>query len=595
MSELHHSSSMSTAVNPTITHVGAGSGLPPDKAYSDMVPEHEATFNERAFSAFLDVKRPESLLRRSSSMLTLYSQRQYDDYSPGCAKADFDMYELKDITQDNGSPCLDSTSPHLFHSSSQSRNPDSEAHPEAMQSHRVDDTKLDDQNYTGSWQSWRECTPDDFLLQSNSLSPEPWYSTTPRSHRGSKARTDGQGTPLRSSLKNKSRTTSTTPTEELSLDAAIASLRRVKTVNFEDTMAMKTVSLLPLNSKLVESDGDLDHAEEGRASDSAKNDDRSPLKPDQGLSYTFPRTKSTIADIEITKTNVHCHINVEIPTDLDTDYFAVVPGEDLPTGSKARGDLRSSSASQVLERYGSPTLHSLEKASARLANSSFRNSSQDHQFELKNVVLPYEDVDSDFQAVRRIGSGDGATRAPPNSKIASAKPSRLPSQSTGEHFQRTRSYDETNAIRSPGDRNTFSEQTFPLEVVLTHPAGDPEPIFRMNDEYNNTIEEDPLFRTLSNIDEPDIKFRGHRDSVTLERNSVLRSRRVTPELLAYGDSIADVRKRMHVRNHAASESRRISSRPMPATMESFGSLEHGFSSYVISRGTMNGLAAKRVD
>jgi len=60
-------------------------------------------------------------------------------------------------------------------------------------------------------------------------------------------------------------------------------------------------------------------------------------------------------------------------------------------------------------------------------------------------------------------------------------------------------------------------------------------------------------RRLSDLEESETRFRGHRDSVTLARSQMLKSGRVSPELLLHRATSLTARKRMHARNCATSD------------------------------------------
>lgn len=105
----------------------------------------------------------------------------------------------------------------------------------------------------------------------------------------------------------------------------------------------------------------------------------------------------------------------------------------------------------------------------------------------------------------------------------------------------------------------------PLEEALSIP----DPSLQSTRILNATsrLRAVPTIRKLSNVDEADLKFRGHRDSVTLAHTRFLRTGGVSPELFAHRDSVSMARKRMHARNHA-----------VPAALDIPGSKSTGYTS-----------------
>lgn len=103
------------------------------------------------------------------------------------------------------------------------------------------------------------------------------------------------------------------------------------------------------------------------------------------------------------------------------------------------------------------------------------------------------------------------------------------------------------------------------EVVVTCAVEDSDVPLATQD---TPAQEDYLVRRLSNLEESELKFRGHRDSVTLERNQVLRSNSAPPELLTHGKTTAKARRRMHARIHVGHGSHSASP-PKLISLESF--------------------------
>ena len=64
-------------------------------------------------------------------------------------------------------------------------------------------------------------------------------------------------------------------------------------------------------------------------------------------------------------------------------------------------------------------------------------------------------------------------------------------------------------------------------------------------------------RKLSNVEEADVKFRNHRDSVTIAHSRLIHSGGMRPELFAHSDSLLMAKQRMHARDHAAPASRHM--------------------------------------
>ncbi|PVI06050.1 hypothetical protein DM02DRAFT_623368 [Periconia macrospinosa] len=494
--------------------------------------------NDEIGTTLFDVGAPGRLVRKSSSMITLCSNRRDDDCSVHFTLTDLDVGEPKswgsdDLQSNYGTVQLQA-----------SRHHDSTDASEAFRQQHTERTTLVAKSHAhGSQQSWRTWTLHGTFQRSNRLSPESVIRGSEKHYRG------GTNLPLKSSMKHESGSVSTTPAEELLLDSILPSLRRVKTVNFVDAMAKATSSLLPQKLRSIDAEPNINDAEDRETA--YLNDFRGRIaqKSNQAFSYTVPATKSTIADTSITKTNV---------------YVVSEPPDNAPSGSGTLRRRRSSSAGQVLRTPGSPTLYGLESVSSELVDWTRDNTGQDHPFKLKMVVLPNNDDGED-----RLG----AIRAPPNSKATSAKTSRLPSRNTSDRTSYGDHYNEADTSVELEDYTLPTQKAFSPEVVVTCTAENSESTLDPSIEQHKVIQEYPLQRSVSNLDADDIKFRGHRDSVTLERNRLLKSRGASPELLAHGDSVTDVRRRMHARNHPPSQSSGNSFRSKSITMESLGSLE----------------------
>ncbi|KAF2644788.1 hypothetical protein P280DRAFT_466062 [Massarina eburnea CBS 473.64] len=292
-----------------------------------------------------------------------------------------------------------------------------------------------------------------------------------------------------------------------------------------------------------------------------------------------PSFKSTVADPAVTRTDVHVvaiapcwnwedgvdegGIDAATPTmqmvESKSGCFEVV-WDDVPIETDGRVRRRSSSASQALHTIGSTASRGLERVNSKLTEWTFGN---------RVVVFPDDDSCNDPSTYSLDSEEKAAVVPPPNSERTSAAQSRLPSRSTSVRQSRSVSNDDSNPkVVSPEDPDSWHKKVTSPEVVVTLAVPDPESLPPSLTSNGQRTSQAATLRRLSNIEDSEMKFRGHRDSVTLAHNRVPRTGGVSPELFMHRDSVSMAKKRMHARNHAVSEAR-IIPRRAPASAEPF--------------------------
>jgi hypothetical protein len=79
----------------------------------------------------------------------------------------------------------------------------------------------------------------------------------------------------------------------------------------------------------------------------------------------------------------------------------------------------------------------------------------------------------------------------------------------------------------------------PLADALVVPELDLQSTCLLN--TTRKVRQIPTIRKLSNVEDTDVKFRGHRDSVTLARSRLMHSSGIAPGLFAHKDSVSVAR------------------------------------------------------
>ncbi|KAH7400992.1 hypothetical protein DE146DRAFT_654585 [Phaeosphaeria sp. MPI-PUGE-AT-0046c] len=172
----------------------------------------------------------------------------------------------------------------------------------------------------------------------------------------------------------------------------------------------------------------------------------------------------------------------------------------------------------------------------------------------KPTIVVFPDEDSRTKTLENgNGDEDYVVLAPPNSQRTSASHSRLSSCPASAPLTRAPSREQLEIDTFIQTSNVEPNQDWvtPLENALNVPKCDTRSTQMLN--TNRKSRQAPTYRKLSNIEEADLKFRGHRDSVTLAHTRLMHSGGLSPELFAHKDSISMARKRMYARNYAVSD------------------------------------------
>jgi hypothetical protein len=169
--------------------------------------------------------------------------------------------------------------------------------------------------------------------------------------------------------------------------------------------------------------------------------------------------------------------------------------------------------------------------------------------------------------------------APPNSERTSGNASGYPSHSTSARVSRAPSSDEYD-FEMRATNGYASEKRDPQRVARVVPDSETSNKFAGYRIGASRGVRKPLAdRRLSSMEDTDIHFRGHRDSVALARSrnadaGGVSQEGIRPELFMHRDSVSMAKKRIQSRNHATSAayeipcSKSIASDPMPTIDDS---------------------------
>ncbi|KAJ4310408.1 hypothetical protein N0V94_008465 [Neodidymelliopsis sp. IMI 364377] len=364
--------------------------------------------------------------------------------------------------------------------------------------------------------------------------------------------------PLKTCLKPKAKSANATPpngsTTDIQSPLDNQKLRRVKTVDFEEAV-----------SKPVPSRG-FAYREEGQR---LKHSKRTLSCP--GTAHLAKRSPAYPA---VTRADVHV-IAVAPATpryfgdsspimrveeaDPTTPTMQIVESsngayeiiwDDVPPEHDVRVRRHSSSASQALEAVNLTATRSLERVNTKLTEWSITWNAPSNSF--KPTVVVFQDDDGYRPHSESVViNEDIEIFPPPNSERASAAQSRHASRPVSASTSRAASQEHLETMEA-SQMTSSEEYTAPVE----HPLVDPDP-----DTWSahlaaarRKIGEPGPARKLSNIDEADLKFRKHWDSVTIAQSRLIQSGSVRPELFAHKDSVTIAKKRMHAKNYASATS-----------------------------------------
>jgi hypothetical protein len=382
--------------------------------------------------------------------------------------------------------------------------------------------------------------------------------------------------PLKSSLKKKAKSVITQPSERPVLAARSSSedktIRRVKTVDFEEATRTSPVPPSPVmaSTKVMYPPERQSSKSPPEANTPRPVSSRLPSCPSM-----MGTAKSTPADPATTRTDVHviaiAPSQAEVHAGGDKGVDTVTPTiqfveskngcyevvwDDIPVDNKSEGRGRISSANQSLRSVGSIATRGLQRVNSKLIDWSSSWNAPSDAFKPTILVFPDEDGQLPYYECA-IEDQDFIVIAPPNSQKTSAAPSRLPSRPVSAPLTRAASQEDmyTREILQEVPPEVKLPWIEPLADALNVPELDLQSTRQVN--TARKLRPTSSIRKLSNVEEADLKFRGHRDSVTLTHSRLMHSGDISPDLFAHRDSVSMARKRMHARNHAISAARDI--------------------------------------
>jgi len=391
-------------------------------------------------------------------------------------------------------------------------------------------------------------------------------------------KTRTRNVPLKPCIKKKA-DSSTAPASEETRQAKVTvgsrTLRRVKTVDFEGNGSRLSVSLLPDRVTIDQVNQVSRNGAERIISDTGTA--KKAVKKLPSCPSTIGIMKSSVADTAVTRTDVHViaiapqwdaqDVTNEEDVDPATPTMQIIETksasyeivwDDVPAEHSVRiMGRRSSSASHALEAATPGATRGLERVNTKLAGWSGTWNTRSERFNPTFVVFP----DDDGRAAHHdcaVEVEDGPiVSAPPNSRMTSCAssrlPSRPPSRPTSAPMTRTASREEkpfSDALEDMAPQ--FTEHPLP---ALEQPLVEPDHEVRFSSGRN--LKQATGFRKLSNVEDADTKFRGHRDSVTIAHSRLIRSEVVSSEPFAHRDSISMGKRRIRARSHATSVVRAI--------------------------------------
>ncbi|PSN67412.1 hypothetical protein BS50DRAFT_574111 [Corynespora cassiicola Philippines] len=539
--------------------------------------------------------------RRSSSDLMLAARR----YREATDDSSQTAFLISNSTPGPGTYkplSLDHRLPMRSHSALETEEPVSRYHDPAIDSATLQQQLVEQTKHVGlaPARPWRvrsaRATSTPFQW-TNPQSPEPgfmWFPVRTKSDPSTSSKAlprpkiPGKDLPLKPIMKKKSKSATATPPDEFNASSVDSSksqkLRRVKTVDFEES-SKKLLKLPPLKAWSSETDpnpsaGNVS-APERRSSRGGSKQEKPADKSKPSPPFYRRPVKSTPADPAITRTDVHVvaiapswcaedDIPDEGGIDPATPTMQIVESksgcyeviwDDVPSEYDVRSRRRSSSAGQVLQSVGSTAARGLDRVNSKLTEwswgrgTSSSSSPSSPSFNPQIVVFPGDDSRAP-QYDCTIDDEDLIIIAPPNSEMTSATPSSRPSRPASAPTSRSASYEEPQLDSTMGDGWVGNDKRDSIQEPLMFPnpeAGTARKLLTPN----RGTKRPPSFRRLSNIEENEMKFRGHGDSVALAHSRVINAGGVSPGLFKHRDSVALVRKRMHARNHAISNAIKI--------------------------------------
>jgi hypothetical protein len=375
--------------------------------------------------------------------------------------------------------------------------------------------------------------------------------------------------PLKPCMKT-SKSTSTTPPngliQNVDHNGDNRMLRRVKTVDFEETTSRALLASVPLAPPIQDLLGKVpDQSMEMNlhATNSKKERvHRAPFCP-----ILMTEAKGTAADTAFTRANVHVIAIVpswklDDPADegiVDPatptmqivesgDHCYEVVWDDVPGEHKIRLRQRRSSASHSLSAVSSTATRGLQRVNTKLTDWSGSWNSPSESFKPTIVVFPDDDGRRPQYECAVEDDEDFKILAPPNSQMTSGSTSRLPSRPASAPMTREASHEEIGLEDAflEGPPQDKPDWTIPFEQQLAVPDLEAHPV-RVG--VSRRLRQLEAARKLSNVEADGLRFRGHRDSVTVAHSRLLHSGGVSPDHFAHRDSISMAKKRWQAKNH----------------------------------------------
>ena len=362
--------------------------------------------------------------------------------------------------------------------------------------------------------------------------------------------------------------------QQAAMAARSRTLHRVKTVDFKGngTMSLPSLSQYHTTQDSLDKLPTISTEKTRSCFDTA----RKAVKESPSRPNPIGITKSSVADMAVTRTDVHViaitpqwnaqdmineeEVDPATPTmqiiETKSASYEIVWDDVPPEQSVRISARRSSPASHALEAATPGGTRDLERVNSKLACWSGTWNTPSERFKPTIVVFPDDDGRATYYDCALEMDDEAVVSTPPNSQMTSCTSSRFPSRPASAPITRTASKEEISFSDALNDiRPQFAEHLSPvLEQTLVVPDGE----VRVGGERN--MKTAIGFRKLSNVEEVATRFRGHRDSVTIAHSRLVRSRGVSSEPFAHRDSVSVARKRTRARNHATSVARAMSLR-----------------------------------
>jgi hypothetical protein len=375
----------------------------------------------------------------------------------------------------------------------------------------------------------------------------------------------GHDAPLKTCLKKKIKIVMPPPSERpesATRTSENKTLRRVKTVDFEEVTKPFHAPAVPgtMSKKMLCTPIRQFSKSCAEASKSKSTARRMP-----SCLNMMSTVKSTLADPATTRTDVHViaiatsqnagDSGGNVGSDPATPTIQFIKSkngcyeviwDDVPTESSIDRKCRRSSASHSLKVVGSSATRGLQRVNSKLTDWSGSWNAPSESFKPTILVFPDDDGRSPYYECAVHDNDEYiVSPPPPNSQRTSAVPSRLPSRPPSAPLSKAPSQEEMY-VGEPL-REAPAEVKHGWIVPLADALVLPELNLQSTRLLNTThrLRQIPAIRKLSNVEDVDVKFRGHRDSVTLAHSRLMHSGGIAPDLFAHKDSVSVAR------NHAA--------------------------------------------